>query len=114
VHLPTEIFTTCPLIVVAGQQQILPGDGDSPAFGQWPLCPQKRTLELSRGMSALCQKRAFAAQQKNANSISSSPHAWSVAGRAIPWAFVVFRLATISKVVGRALNSGSVVGASKI
>jgi hypothetical protein len=72
------------VIVVAGQQPILPGDGHSPA------------------------------QQKNANSISSSAHAWSVAGRAIPWAFVVFRLATISKVVGRALNSGSVVGTSKI
>ena len=24
-----------------------------------PLCPQKRTLELSRGMSALCQKQTF-------------------------------------------------------
>jgi hypothetical protein len=24
---------------------------------QCPLCPQKRTLELSRAMSALCQKR---------------------------------------------------------
>jgi len=27
--------------------------------------PQKQTLELSRGMSALCQKRARAPQQKN-------------------------------------------------
>jgi hypothetical protein len=27
------------------------------------LYPQKRTLELSRGMSALCQKRAHAVQQ---------------------------------------------------
>src|SRR6516225_10851347 len=35
--------------------------------GQWsrrcPLCPQKRTLELSRGMSALCQQRTRAVQQ---------------------------------------------------
>jgi len=39
-----------------------------------------------------------------------------VAGRTIPirWTFVVLGLTTISKVVGRALNSGSVVGTSKI
>src|SRR6516164_1435669 len=30
-----------------------------------PLYPRKRTLELSRGMSALCQKRTRAVQQKN-------------------------------------------------
>jgi hypothetical protein len=28
-----------------------------------PLYPQKRTSELSRGMSALCQKRTYAVQQ---------------------------------------------------
>jgi hypothetical protein len=28
-----------------------------------PLYPQKRTLELSRGMSALCQKQTHAVQQ---------------------------------------------------
>jgi hypothetical protein len=29
-----------------------------------PLYPQKRTLELTLGMSALCQKRTHALQQK--------------------------------------------------
>src|SRR5215510_204194 len=30
------------------------------ASNQCPLYPKKRTLELGRGMSALCQKRTFA------------------------------------------------------
>src|SRR5262249_51295853 len=32
---------------------------------QCPLYPQKQTLELSRVMSALCQKRTYAAQQSD-------------------------------------------------
>src|SRR5262249_14588618 len=60
-----------------------------------PLYPKSTHWGLSCKMSALCQKQTFA-------------HAWSVAGRAIPWAFVVLGLTT------RALNSDSVVGTSKI
>src|SRR5215469_16786806 len=37
-----------------------------------PLCPQKRTSEPSRGMSALCQKRTHAVQQNSGYSITSS------------------------------------------
>jgi hypothetical protein len=33
-------------------------------FDRRPLYPQKQTLELSRVMSALCQKRTYAVQQK--------------------------------------------------
>src|SRR5215468_7726379 len=36
----------CPLWVISGHWRV---------FGSCPLYPQKRTLELSRGMSALCQ-----------------------------------------------------------
>ena len=33
-------------------------------LGLCPLYPQKRTLELSCGMSALCQKQAYALQHE--------------------------------------------------
>jgi len=33
--------------------------GHQGTFNQCPLCPQKQTLELSRAMSALCQKRTL-------------------------------------------------------
>ena len=44
----------CPLWVKSGHR------GTS---NQCPLYPQKRTLELSRVMSALCQKQTYAVQQ---------------------------------------------------
>ena len=47
--------TECPLWVKSRHRR---------KSGQCPLYPQKRTLELSRGMSALCQKRTHARQQK--------------------------------------------------
>src|SRR5215470_3834652 len=52
------------------------------AYLRCPLYPQKRTSELSRGMSALCQKRTHAPQQKAS---IRSPHRrsfeWSWARR---------------------------------
>src|SRR5215472_9142988 len=38
--------------------------GHSPTFGRCPLYAQKRTLELTRVMSALCQKQTYAVQHK--------------------------------------------------
>src|SRR6516162_339076 len=46
----------CPFWVISGHCAV---------SGRCPLYPQKRTLELSRGMSALCQKRTYAVQQKS-------------------------------------------------
>ena len=43
--------SSCPLWVKSGH---------STTFDRCPLCPQKRTLRLSREMSALCQKRTLA------------------------------------------------------
>src|SRR6516164_8665416 len=37
----------------------------SALLGRCPLCPQKRTLSDTTGMSALCQKRTYAPQQNN-------------------------------------------------
>src|SRR6516225_3089606 len=51
----TILRTECPLWVKSRHRR---------KSGQCPLYPQKRTLELSRGMSALCQKRTHARQQK--------------------------------------------------
>src|SRR6516162_2089442 len=45
---------------------------------------QKRTLELSRGMSALCQKQTHAPQQKRGYSITSSARASSEGGTVRP------------------------------
>src|SRR6516162_9878727 len=45
-----------------------------------PLYPQKRTLELSRGMSALCQKRTKCSAANSGYSITSSAPAISVGG----------------------------------
>src|SRR5262249_54923696 len=44
---------SCPLGVISGH---------SPTFDRCPLYPQKRTSQLSREMSALCQKRTHAPQ----------------------------------------------------
>jgi len=46
----------CPLWVKSGHRR---------KSGQCPLYPQKQTLELSRVMSALCQKRTYAVQQSS-------------------------------------------------
>ena len=43
------------------------------AFRRCPLYPQKRTLKLSRVMSALCQKRTHAVQQ-NGRFFRPEPH----------------------------------------
>src|SRR6516164_11754590 len=45
---------SCPLGVISGH---------SPTFDRCPLYPQMRTSQLSREMSALCQKRTHAPQQ---------------------------------------------------
>jgi hypothetical protein len=44
-----------------------------------PILPRKRTLSAIT-MSALCQKQTYAAQQKNAYSITSSARASDAAG----------------------------------
>ena len=53
------------LYILGAQRQVrLRGDAVEPAYGEaerCPLYPQKRTLELSRGMSALCQTRSGSA-----------------------------------------------------
>ena len=46
--------------------------GHSLTFGRCLLYRQKRTLIERVGMSALCQKQTYAAQQKNAYSITSA------------------------------------------
>src|SRR6516165_12733390 len=38
-------------------------------FNRCPLYPQKRTSELTRGMSALCQKQTYAVQQFDPDSL---------------------------------------------
>jgi hypothetical protein len=43
-------------------------------FASCPLYPRKRTLEVSRGMSALCQKRTHALQQTPAYSTVGATH----------------------------------------
>src|SRR5262245_31944832 len=63
------------------------------------LYPQKRTLEFSRAMSALCQKRTYAAQQKNAYSITSAV-ARIDCGMVRPSALAALRLSTVSYFVG--------------
>src|SRR5262249_24144600 len=46
-----------------------------------PLCPRERTLSDTTGMSALCQKRTYAPQQKHRYSITWSARASSAAER---------------------------------
>jgi len=64
------------------------------------LYPQKRTSELSRGMSALCQKRTYAVQQIATYSITSSAAASKAGGILSPSALAVFRLMTTSYLFG--------------
>ena len=52
----TDLELRCPLWVKSGHQG---------TFNPCPLYPQKRTLELSLEMSALCQKQTFCAALKN-------------------------------------------------
>src|SRR6516162_1687792 len=40
-----------------------------------PLYPQKQTFVAATGMSALCQKRTYAVQQKASHSIRNTPGA---------------------------------------
>ena len=57
-----------------------------------PLYPQKQTSELSRGMSALCQKRTFFRCGKQRRySITSSARASTWGGSLRPSAFAVLR-----------------------
>src|SRR5215472_10233061 len=60
---------------------------------------QKQTSELSRVMSALCQKRTYAAQQILAYSITLSARVSKVAGTSMPSDLAVCRLMTNSNLV---------------
>ena len=73
----------CPLWVISGHCAV---------SGRCPLYPQKRTLELSRAMSALCQNRTHAPQQIVGYSITSSASASKFGGTVRPSAFAVLRL----------------------
>ena len=75
----------CPLWVKSGHRR---------TSNQCPH-PQKRTLELSCGMSALCQKRT-----SDTYSITSSAIAMTPGGIVSPSALAVLRLITSSNVVG--------------
>src|SRR3974390_2400257 len=46
------------------------------ASGRCPLYPQKRTLELSRVMSALCQKQTYAAHKLRSRSAANNRRHW--------------------------------------
>src|SRR6516225_8230717 len=71
------------------------------AYLRCPLYPQKRTLGVSRAMSALCQKQTFCAAVKNVvYSITSSARTRSDAGTEKPRAFAVLRLRAVSYLVG--------------
>jgi hypothetical protein len=65
-----------------------------------PLYPQKRTLKLSRMMSALCQKRTSAAY-----SITSSASNCIEFGNARPSALAVFTLITSSNLLAAERSS---------
>src|SRR5262245_13036030 len=67
---------------------------------QCPLYPQKQTLELSRVMSALCQKQTYAVQQIAAYSITSSAVASSAGGTGTPRVFAHLRLSASTNLVG--------------
>ena len=56
------------------------------------LYPQKRTLELSRAMSALCHKQTHALQQKRGYSITSSAMASTPDGIVRPSVLAILRL----------------------
>src|SRR5215469_5511838 len=63
--------TECPLWVKSRHRGI---------SNQCPLYPRKQTLELSRVMSAMCQKRTHAVQQTKRYSMTSSASASSLSG----------------------------------
>jgi hypothetical protein len=67
---------------------------------QCPLYSQKRTLVERVGMSALGHFRTHAVQQIGSYSITSSARATSEGGTVMPSALAVFRLMTISYLVG--------------
>jgi len=74
---------------------------------------EKRTLELSRAMSALCQKQTYAAQQKNAYSITSSARASNVGGMT-PSTLAVVRLMTRSNFAGDSTGMSAGVAPRRI
>ena len=63
---------------------------------QCPLYPQKRTSELTRGMSALCQNR----KSRRVHSITLSACANNVPGTFRPNALAVLRLTANSNLIG--------------
>src|SRR5262249_44171104 len=65
-----------------------------------PLYPQKRTSRRVIGMSALCQKRTRALQQKNHYSMTSSASCCRSDGRLRPSALAVLKLITSSNLLG--------------
>src|SRR6516164_1336670 len=65
-------------------------------FNQCPLYPQKRTLELSHGMSALCQKRTL----RWRHSITSSANVRRFCGILRPIAFAALEFIVSSNLVG--------------
>ena len=75
-------------------------NGHSVMFDGCPLYPQKRTLELSPAMSALCQKQTYAVQQTAAYSITSSASESTLSEIFMSSAFAVLRLRTNVNLVG--------------
>jgi hypothetical protein len=64
-----------------------------------PLYPRKRTSELSRAMSALCQKETFRRGEERRYSITSSASNRIELGTSMPRALAVFRLMRNSNLV---------------
>ena len=75
--------------------------GHSDELRQCPLYPQKRTLIEQVEMSALCQKRTYALQQKSSFYwITWAAVASNAVGTVRPRAFAVFRLITSWNLTG--------------
>src|SRR6516225_12302773 len=75
--------------------------------GQCPLYPQKRTLEISHGMSALCQKQTHALQQNASYSITSSAATSRPGDTVRPRALAALRLRAVSYFVGVCTGSSA-------
>ena len=87
---------SCPLWVISGHWS---------TSASCPLYPQKRTMELNREMSALCQKRTYAMQQRDRYSITLSARVSILWGTDRPISSAVCLLMTSSKLVGCSIGS---------